>query len=144
MVGRSTKLHRLYTFLTAFLIDSTDLFFVFLLTQAWPPKHSHFQFSDWRLNYKPLQTHLFFPLSSWPCSIFLCLRLVRPLLAFISPNSSTTASYLSLFLSPSLPDVTPLLYQPHLLLNQGPSLAPVIFTGSLYPECNVSSLEPLK
>ncbi len=44
--------------------------------------------------------------------LFLCLGQVRPLLAFISPNSSTIASYLSLFLSPSLPHVTPPLHRP--------------------------------
>lgn len=98
-------------------------FIIFFAHSGLAAKHSHFQFSDQRLNYKPLQTHLFFPLSSWLCSISFFasgrLDLDKPSYPQTPPPQPPTSLYFCLpHCLMSLPP------SPPVLLNQGPSQPP--------------------
>lgn len=140
-MGDAPNQMNFYTLFTAILIDS-GFFFSHSLKPGCQAVPLLIQWPEIKLQ-TLTDTYLL------PCiilalfHIFLCLGQVRLLLACISPNSST-ASYLSLFLSPSLPEAS---YPPSLplLLNQGPSLTSHHFdSNSLYPECKVSSFKILK
>lgn len=97
-------MHFFVTFITAILIDLMNLFFFPFCSLR--PGYQALQFStQWpEIKLQTLRdTHLLPSIILALFHLFLCFRQVR-LLAFISPNSSTTTSYLSLF----MPTPTPL------------------------------------
>lgn len=97
-------------------------------------RHSHFQFSDQRLNYKLSQTHLLFPPSSWPCSISFFasgrLDLCRPPYPQTPPQPPTSLYFCLLHCLMSL-NPTP---SPCPLLNHSLSLSPVFWLCAFFTQ----------